>query len=729
MPHGGIMMKAKHQQKNNQAIQIRNQISFKAAKKDVVPVIQMQKSRRTYQIVLLFLISFLIHTILNIYTKENVTVVIDEGLYTNIARSLAWDGILAFRGQPINYPYLLYPFLLVPLYWANRLLGGDIYRIIQIFNTFLITSSVFPIYFFASDFTKNHKKSLAAALIVAFMPDMIMGGYEMTECLIWPLALWMIFFSYRLSVTNQLKYGLLTALFTGLMFASKPGAIAVGAVMLVFYFIRTILKDRKHCKNAVLSLSLLIAIIGLVYGIFLLLSKTGGSLLGLYTKQTEEWTSNDIWVALEAVFLLIFLFIFACGGIFGIFPIAQLSDYEEHKRPFISSFLLGLLTVLIGTAIFVVPYKWTGALGELPLHLRYCSMFIPLMFVLSADRFAETKKTKIFIISLIIFIVLSIFPGVRAGFVKGETAFIDSMTLNSFFDSRASLNGKVTGWILTILVVAFSVFVLINTRNIFTLKNQKLINKKSMITYQSGVVFLVFFMLFNSVCVHVASDVGIDPTLSADALEVNETVKDHECLGITQRYYDDIYSYWLESRLNAPMQQVTIDQMFIQMEETNGIYAPFIPVEQSPNINNHKTPSTNTFILGKTIAEHLELSDTTSKKSTSNNHFTIVYIQDATRWVDSMMYGLDDNTLYNGSVGYIHIFNDDRNIDGNLYLIIAATGRGRLLVDGTAIELNSQESSYEISVPYKSLITLQAENGNVEIISYTTKRAIQNESR
>ena len=213
MPHGGIMMKAKHQTQKNQAVQIRNQISTKAAKKNMTSDIQMQNSRHTYQIVLLFLISFLTHTLLNICTKENVTVVIDEGLYTNIARSLAWDGTLAFRGQPIDYPYLLYPFLLVPFYWANRLLGGDVYRIIQIFNTFLITSSVFPIYFFASDFTKNHKKSLAAAVIVALMPDMIMGGYEMTECLIWPLALWMIFFCYRFFTFNQLKYGLLTMLF------------------------------------------------------------------------------------------------------------------------------------------------------------------------------------------------------------------------------------------------------------------------------------------------------------------------------------------------------------------------------------------------------------------------------------------------------------------------------------------------------------------------------------
>ena len=67
-------------------------------------------------ILLLYLISFLVHCFLNIVVNEGPTVIIDEGLYTNIARSLAWEGQIAFRSQPVNYPYILYPILLVPIY-------------------------------------------------------------------------------------------------------------------------------------------------------------------------------------------------------------------------------------------------------------------------------------------------------------------------------------------------------------------------------------------------------------------------------------------------------------------------------------------------------------------------------------------------------------------------------------------------------------------------------------
>jgi len=677
------------------------------------------------RMIVLFAVAFLLHTILNILINESPTVIIDEGLYTNIARSLAWEGKLAFRGQPVNYPYLLYPFLLVPVYWLNSFLGGDIYRLIQGFNTLLITSSVFPVYLFAKDFTKDSRKAFFAAVIAALMPDMLMGGYEMTECLIWPLSFWMIFFCYRFYCNNKICDGLLAALFTGLLFATKPGAVTAGTIMLLAYFIIALVRDHARLRNAVLSILTLIAAVAVVYGVFVLLFGSQDSLLGLYTKQTEEWKPQDLWVAIEAVFLLAFLFIFACGGIFGLFPIVSLTDFDLEKRRFIISFLFGVLAVIIGTAVFVVPYKWTGELGPLPLHLRYCSMFIPVMIIFTTDRNLESSKQKALIIALAAFAVLSLFPGARAGFVKGHTGTIDSMTLAAFINNR-QLNGNVTGWILTALVVVGSVLLIfrisaLSKTNTKKLKNENYQARKSF----SGIVTVsfLFFIVFNSICAHISANVFIDPSISSDALEVNRTIIGKECLGITQRYYDDIYSYWLESRLNKPMQQVTIDQMFIQMEETGGIYSPFIPVEQAPNVNNHKTPDTDTFILGMTIAEHLELSDSVVTEKTANGNFTIVQINPSDRWVDTMMYGLDDNALYPSAPGYIHIFDDNRNINGTITLSLQAFGNGILNISGEKVKVESHVNTYEVTIPYQTVIPVNAENGTIQILSYNTRKS------
>ena len=666
-------------------------------------------------LLILFSASFVIHTILNIVVNEAPTVIIDEGLYTNIARSLAWDGELAFRGQPVNYPYLLYPFLLVPVYWLNGLLGGDIYRYIQVFNTLLITTSVFPAYLFALDFTRDEKKSLIAALIVALMPDMLMGGYTMAESLIWPLSLWMVFFCYRFYSTDLLKYGLLTALFTGLLFAAKPGAIAAGGTMMIVY-LSSAVKNKKNTRNALYPLVLLAVIIGLVYAVYLFYFHSFDSLLGLYTKQTSEWKPQDILVAGEAILLLLFLFVFACGGVFGIIPFSHFKLFDQTKRKFIFSFAIGLMTVIIGTAVFVVPYKWDGSLGSLPLHLRYCSMFVPIMFIFSIDQDAFSKSNRFLTVALILFIILSIFPGARAGFVKGETGTIDSMALGAFLPTR-NLEGTSTGWILTIIVVLYSVFLLSYLAD--HKPGKKRTNK---IIYSVSIVYLVIFTLFNTVCAYISANIYIEPAISADAREVNELLKSKEALGVTQRYYDDIYSYWLDGRLTKPMQQVTIDQMFVKMEESNGVYHPFVPVEQAPNIHNHKTPETDTIVLGQTIAEHLVLSDHTSSQKTKNGYYTVVTIEPDMPWVDSMMYGLNDNTLQPDTNGYIRFFNESlKDKDGNVTIRLTASGSGTLNIGSQAIELTSQAMEYEITLPYQMIITMKVENGSADFAQYEIK--------
>ena len=674
-------------------------------------------------ILILFAVSFAVHVVLNIWLLHGPTVIIDEGLYTNIARSLAWEGKLAFRSQPINYPYLLYPFLLVPVYWLNRLAGGDVYRYVQVFNTLLITSSVIPAYLFAHDFSKDRSKARRAVIIVAVMPDMIFGGYEMTECLLWPLALWMIYCCWLGYRTGKLKYYLLTAMFTGLMFAAKPGAITVGAVMLAASFIISIRKHEKKLPESIAPLLLLAAAAGVVYGIYLLLYGAKSSIIGLYAKQTSEWDNKDILVAIEATFLLIFLFVFGCGGYFAIVPYTHLKKYDMPQRRFILSLAVGLFAVIIGTAVFVVPYKWTGELGKLPLHLRYCAMYIPVMYVFSASIDTPDSKNKSYFAAMLAFIALSLFPGARAGFVEGETIFIDSPTLNAFINAR-KINGNVIGWILTIAVVFFMGFVLLISANLQQKSSGKRPGSGMVKMLQTTMTaYFILFLLYNAVCTHVGSNIYINPDILSDAQEVKRMIGGKGCLGITQRYYDDIYTYWLESRLNLPMQQVTVDQMYVSMQDTGGLYIPFIPVDQSPNIHNHETTDTDLFVLGMTIAEHMELSDSTDARTTTNGNFTVARIDPSKRWVDSMMFGLDKNALKTDTPAQIRIYDSNRNIDGNLILNITVSGNGTLVIGENQLKPEGKTKTFTLTLPFKNTVNMKAEGATVQVLSYSTQKA------
>ena len=670
-----------------------------------------------WQMLLLFGVSFALHTLLHILLKKAPIFFIDENLYTNIARSLAWEGKLAFRSQPVNYPYLLYPMALVPVYWLHRLLGGDIYVYVQVFNTALMTSSVFPAFAFAHAFTKDRAKAFAAAVLVAVMPDMVIASCEMSESLIWPLALWMLLFCYRFYTEGRLKDGLLTGLFAGMLFACKPGMIALGAALLLIRLLLSI-RDKERILPAVLSLAILAAMAGAVYGVYRLLYQGGGSLLGLYEKQTENWSREDILVAIEAFFLTVFLFVFACGGFFAIFPYTHLGQYGPRKRRFMVAVAVGILALIAGTAVFVVPYQWHSGYLPLPLHLRYCSMCIPMLYVFTLDGQEHLKRSQSCMIALIAFIVLAIYPGARAGFVAGNTTLIDSLTLSAFVQTRNE-HSVLTGWLATALAVLLTSMILF-----CTMRQKPLMGKRERTAFRLANILLIAFMLFNSVCAHACVSFTYDDTISAEAREVNDMIGTDEYLGITQRHYADNHSYWLEGRLNRPMQQVTMDQIFVSTMETDGVYVPFVPMDQKPNVNNHETPDTDKFLLGMTIAEHMELSEYVRRvRKTSHGYFTLIEIDRSQRWVDTMMYGLDANALYPDVTGYIQIYDDSRNIDGYVHLSITASGGGALIVGSERIELGQRAQTYEITVPYMAMIPFNTDGGTVQIYTYSTEKA------
>ena len=122
-----------------------------------------------------------------------------------------------------------------------------------------------------------------------------------------------------------------------------------------------------------------------------------------------------------------------------------------------------------------------------------------------------------------------------------------------------------------------------------------------------------------------------------------------------------------------------------------------------------------------TIAEHLELNESAvTAEKTENGHFTVVRFEEGQRWVDTMMYGLDDDDLYPGVTGYIRVFDESRNADGTLKITITASGSGILSVGGERIELTGQKETYECTVPFATDITVTAEGGTARIYGYST---------
>ncbi len=115
-------------------------------------------------------------------------IMVDELVYSDMARSFAATGHFLIRGVHGNYGPV-YPLLLSPVY---AIFGpvSDAYAWARVVNALLISSSVFPAYLLARRVVRRPAALAAAALAVA-VPSTAYAGTLMTENAFYPLFLWL----------------------------------------------------------------------------------------------------------------------------------------------------------------------------------------------------------------------------------------------------------------------------------------------------------------------------------------------------------------------------------------------------------------------------------------------------------------------------------------------------------------------------------------------------------
>ena len=115
-------------------------------------------------------------------------IMVDEIVYSDMARSFARTGHFLIRGVHGNYGFV-YPLLLSPVY---RAIGPmtDVYRWSHVVNALVVCSAVVPAYLLARRVVRPHAALLAAALTVA-VPSTVYAGTLMTENVFYPVFLWL----------------------------------------------------------------------------------------------------------------------------------------------------------------------------------------------------------------------------------------------------------------------------------------------------------------------------------------------------------------------------------------------------------------------------------------------------------------------------------------------------------------------------------------------------------
>jgi Glycosyl transferases group 1/Dolichyl-phosphate-mannose-protein mannosyltransferase len=117
-------------------------------------------------------------------------IMVDELVYSDMARSFARTGHFLIRGAHANYGFV-YPLLLSPVYAAIRPMS-DVYRWSQAVNALVVCSAVLPAYLLARRVVRPPAALACAALAVA-VPSIAYAGTIMTENVFYPVFLWLAF--------------------------------------------------------------------------------------------------------------------------------------------------------------------------------------------------------------------------------------------------------------------------------------------------------------------------------------------------------------------------------------------------------------------------------------------------------------------------------------------------------------------------------------------------------
>ena len=116
-------------------------------------------------------------------------IMVDELVYSDMARSFAATGHFLIRGVHANYGFV-YPLLLSPVY---ALLGpvADVYRWARVVDALVMCSVVLPVYLLARRVVRQPAALAAAALAVA-VPSLAYAGTLMTENVFYPVFAWLV---------------------------------------------------------------------------------------------------------------------------------------------------------------------------------------------------------------------------------------------------------------------------------------------------------------------------------------------------------------------------------------------------------------------------------------------------------------------------------------------------------------------------------------------------------
>ena len=647
------------------------------------------ENKTTTVLILLFLVSTCVRFLLSYLTSTNPTVYIDEGLYINIARSLFHDGQVMFRDQPIQYVYLLYSIVLMPVFLLPKTI--DIYRVIQLYNAALISSCVFPSYLVGRKLGVGKKHASFVAFVTLLIPELCLSTFLTAECIVYPLMMWSFVAAIEVSyhVDRIDRYLILGAL-TGIIYFAKPICIVFGLCYLVSHLAYAISEKNKAALiNSLIGIIMSLAIIGTGYILYgLLFGKT--SVMNLYEKQIPELDAESIFIMVQGFVFHLIAVVISCGGAFTLVPVLARKQCSREKRNVLEGCLFGLLVSLIGIAIFIVPYRFTGSVGVSPVHLRYLMFYFPVFFafffVNEMERLRMPSKTGI--LAMIIFTVLFVWPSAFSMF-NYQAGTFDAPALNAFYANRS---GKAHGYLLIMVLVPVMAYFIY----VFAKKGWNNTLRKM----ACGIT--IFFFVYNGTLAYTNRRMA-EREIEWDAAQVSTEIVGENAVIITNNLYDDFRGYLLDAHLHEPAQMVVINNALLSMISSEGRYQPFTPLVQAPNTSNNETKETNTLVFDVSVADFVEFTEDVDLWQTDHGYYTVARFDDNKPVIKTALASLDAYVLHKEDIASLLVF--DGNMLSRGYATLRIVVRSRNSETGTiTFSSEGETQTFAVTPEYQEYV-------------------------
>ncbi|MGI6717169.1 MAG: hypothetical protein ACOX3X_08325 [Eubacteriales bacterium] len=662
-----------------------------------------------------WLISVVVRFIIALSTSVTPSIMPDESLYFQISDSLAGLGRVYFRGQPINYTYITYPLLLVPLHWLSNSI--NIFRAIQLVNAMIMSAAVFPAFYLGRMITKSNKRALVVALITLLAPDMAMINHIMTDALAYTLIILTLYIAAKVVESKEkTKHPYILGGLAFLVYTVKPGYIAIGiAVVACLLFNAWLDRDKERIIQAI-KVAGTMAVLYIIWRLFLgIVLKVDFELDSLYQTQTAALSFETIkkffsGLLLYAIYIPVAFLLFPI-----ILPLANYKLFSKNTRSILSIVYFSLFFVILG-AVYII---YVDEIGSNPyasrIHARYVAAFLPVLVAFCMAP--ELKKAKFGTFAAVSTLgVLSGLYLLKDYPINSTRQYpVDAMLLSYYTTDSVYFNGK-------LLVPMFCI--------LFFTAMAYYIYKKGLTVAATRVLISVIAVVFiiNGIFAYDMNKHSMSLEYAADAKQVVKMVGGRNALFVAE---DGAYMWQPAIALdNASRGEIYVDELDDAVSNTyvTGSFGNFVPKNYWMAVSQNKIPKPDAIIVNYNFFDSNVVNPNAKIEYTDNKYYAVITPPENGPWLHSSLSGTNQNWVVKGS--RLTLF-DPAVLSGGtvVFSIQARAGEGTSVLtcfcgeSKIVFNLDTDYEWYSIEVPNfdtNSPLSVYFENtsGNVFIKTY-----------